>query len=113
MKSKIPQLVSTFFGIGYLKPAPGTWGSFPGLLLGYGAYFFQIQFGLMASLLAYCLLIGFAWIMIDRFETEVQRHDLPEIVIDEVLVSHLLFFSLCLAFLLTSSGLSSLEFSTF
>ncbi|WND02327.1 phosphatidylglycerophosphatase A [Temperatibacter marinus] len=73
---------STFFGIGMIKWAPGTWGSLFGAMAGYGL-----------------ILLGFDWVMllaaslvvtllsvraIDHIEKETGIHDSGEIVIDEV-----------------------------
>jgi phosphatidylglycerophosphatase A len=47
-------IIATVFGIGYLKPAPGTWGSLFGLLLAVVAHpftwFFVLGYGLEAVL---------------------------------------------------------------
>jgi phosphatidylglycerophosphatase A len=49
-KPKFAFAIATVFGIGYLKPAPGTWGSLFGLLLAVIAHpftwFFVLGFGL-------------------------------------------------------------------
>jgi phosphatidylglycerophosphatase A len=53
-KPKFAFTVATVFGIGYLKPAPGTWGSLFGLLLAVVAHpftwFFVLGYGLESVL---------------------------------------------------------------
>src|ERR1700693_2565108 len=53
-KPKFAFFIATVFGIGYLKPAPGTWGSLFGLLLAVVAHpftwFFVLGYGLEAIL---------------------------------------------------------------
>ena len=41
---KLSHLSSTFFGIGLLPLAPGTWGSFAALFLFFGLIYVQISF---------------------------------------------------------------------
>ena len=75
------RIIATFFFVGYLKPAPGTWGSLAALPVGYiiasiGGW----PLLLAASALAYA--VGF-WAT--KIETQGQEsHDPSEIVIDEV-----------------------------
>lgn len=71
----------TFFGAGLLKPAPGTWGSLAGLLV--GIVFIQIA-GLATFLAAIIGITIIGTLSIDRVERESGIHDAPEIVIDEV-----------------------------
>ena len=43
---KFSHLSSTFFGVGLLPMAPGTWGSFVALFLFFGLIYVQISFSL-------------------------------------------------------------------
>ena len=73
--------VATFFGVGYLKPAPGTWGSLAALPVAYGI----LQIGGFWLLLNFTF---FAFISGWHATREITRgnadHDPSYIVIDEV-----------------------------
>ncbi|RDU65626.1 phosphatidylglycerophosphatase A [Helicobacter sp. MIT 14-3879] len=70
----------TLFRVGYFKKAPGTWGSFFGLLLGIPILYFSAF-----SLLLLAALIGIIAIkQIDIYEENTKIHDAKHIVIDEV-----------------------------
>ncbi len=72
----------TFFGSGLIKPAPGTWGSYAALMVG---YILIIQGITLVGLLTATLLITIVSIIaINKIEAETGIHDAPEIVIDEV-----------------------------
>jgi phosphatidylglycerophosphatase A len=81
----VSRLVATFFGVGLLRPAPGTWGSLAALLVAYalsavgGAWLFVAALLLVLPLAVWC--IGRE---VDRFGPEIGHHDPPWIVIDEV-----------------------------
>jgi len=75
------RLIATFVYVGYLKPAPGTWGSLAALP---AAYLIALIGGwpliILMAILAY-----FAGLWATRAETEGKaNHDPSEIVIDEV-----------------------------
>ena len=75
------KLISTFFYIGYLRPAPGTWGSLIALIISFGI----IQHsGIL--LLIITILFGFfiGWIAVAKQTLNKRIHDPSEIVIDEV-----------------------------
>ena len=79
---KFSHLSSTFFGIGLLPMAPGTWGSFAALFLFFGLIYVQISF-----LFYFLLFIFFSIASI--FICEIASKDILEkdhksIVIDEV-----------------------------
>ena len=64
----------TFFGAGLLKPAPGTWGSIAGWIV-----------GLAVLMLAGAALVFFVSLkIVDDYEKRTRSHDNSEIVIDEV-----------------------------
>ncbi|KAB2540752.1 phosphatidylglycerophosphatase [Salipiger aestuarii] len=75
------KLVASFFGVGYLRPAPGTWGSLAALPVGYGILLaggFWLL--LAASVLAFA--IGLA--ATQRVIATGDDHDPSWVVIDEV-----------------------------
>jgi phosphatidylglycerophosphatase A len=79
--------VATFFGAGYLKPGPGTWGSVAAALLwlGVGLSFHPTRVVLFAGLLvgiALAIAVGVPAATI--VELESGRHDPGFVVIDEV-----------------------------
>jgi phosphatidylglycerophosphatase A len=79
--------VSTFFGAGFGKPGPGTWGSVAAVLL-WAAYAFAFQ--PTAHVLLIALLIGIALTLLIGIPAativarESGRHDPQIVVIDEV-----------------------------
>ncbi len=75
------RLIATFFGAGYLRPAPGTWGSLAALP---AAWALHVTGGF--ALLAYGTLLAFVlgWWATERETHGQQDRDPPEIVIDEV-----------------------------
>ena len=75
------QLVATFFYVGYLRPAPGTWGSLAALIIAYGIVQYTGVLGLsIATVLAFAI----GWVAITTQISKTEIHDPPEIVIDEV-----------------------------
>lgn len=75
------KLFVTFFGVGLLKPAPGTWGSIAGVIV---ALPILIFFGVNMLFLASCLLFVISISIINDYEKKCGSHDNSEIVIDEV-----------------------------
>ena len=74
-------LLSTFFYVGYLRPAPGTWGSLVAIIIAYITVKYTGYLGLsFAILLAFVI----GWITITLQASSTGRHDPSEIVIDEV-----------------------------
>lgn len=71
----------SFFYIGFLRPAPGTWGSVAGALI---AYFIYEYLGRETLFLASIALFLFSIKIIDAYEAELKIHDASHIVIDEV-----------------------------
>ena len=79
---KFSHLSSTFFGVGLLPMAPGTWGSFAALFLFFGLIYAQINF-----LLYFLLFIFFSILSIIICEIaskDLEQKDHKTIVIDEV-----------------------------
>lgn len=78
---KAATLIGTVGGIGYLRPAPGTWGSVAALPLAYGLHLLG-GFPLLAlATLVVCFAGYWATAEVTRGQ---DNHDPSEIVIDEV-----------------------------
>ena len=80
--NKFSHLLATFFGIGLLPIAPGTWGSLVGLLLFFCFIYFQLSFFLLVSLLI-CFIV-FSIIICGIVSRDLVEKDHEAIVIDEV-----------------------------
>ena len=99
---KPSHLFATWFGIGLLRPAPGTWGSFAALLIWYFAEFLHPTAHVILP-----IFILFSWLVCSQATKESDSKDHSAIVIDEVagmlvtlsFVSHGITTYLC-AFLL-------------
>ena len=77
--NKPSHLFATFFGIGLLKPAPGTWGSLAAVLLWYFLDFLHSY--------TYIILpafILFSWLVCIKADQDSESKDSSFIVIDEV-----------------------------
>ena len=75
------KLFITFFYSGLLRPAPGTWGSLAGAIVGVGIYhYIGLETLFMASILLFLASIS----IIDSYEAKSGTHDDSSIVIDEV-----------------------------
>lgn len=78
---RLAQLIATVGGVGYLRPAPGTWGSLAALPLGWVIHVIG-GFPLMLIAVVATFLKG---LWATRVMTKgAQNHDPSEIVIDEV-----------------------------
>lgn len=77
----IATLIGTVFGVGYLRPAPGTWGSLAALPLAYGLHRLG-GFPLLA--LATLAVTGVGYWATAVMTQGRDNHDPSEIVIDEV-----------------------------
>ncbi len=74
-------LLATWFGSGYIKPAPGTWGTLAGLPFAWIILqYYSPLFLIIAALLLFPVGVWAA----DRFDRITNGHDASEIVIDEV-----------------------------
>ena len=79
---KFSHLSATFFGVGLLPFAPGTWGSFVALILFFGFIYFQVSF---FNFFFIFLLFSLASIVICEIATkDLLERDHKVIVIDEV-----------------------------
>lgn len=81
MKTWLARAIGTVFGVGYLRPAPGTWGSLAALPLGWALH----QLGgfsllILATGAVFILGLGVTDVLIRGRDD----HDPSEIVIDEV-----------------------------
>lgn len=73
-------LLATWFGSGYLKPAPGTWGTAAALPVAWVLIEYTGTIGLLAATVAtFCIGVWAA----NVFDAESGGHDSSEIVIDE------------------------------
>ena len=81
--SSIAYWFSVWFGVGLIRPAPGSWGSLAALLLTLGyVTILGHSYWILAALIALITLAG-VW-AINHIEQQCGVHDAPEIVIDEV-----------------------------
>ncbi|MCE8009845.1 phosphatidylglycerophosphatase A [Aestuariivita sp.] len=74
-------MIATVFGIGHLRPAPGTWGSLVALPVAWGLHMLG-GFALLAAATVMAFLLG--WWATAVATRGSQEHDPSEIVIDEV-----------------------------
>lgn len=75
------KLIATFFYTGYLRPAPGTWGSLAAIPV---AYLIASAGGWMALALAAFAAFAVGYWATLRETAGAENHDPSEIVIDEV-----------------------------
>ncbi len=75
------KLIATFFGIGYLRPAPGTWGSLAALPVAYAVLSIG-GFWLLVNLTFFVFMSG--WIATRELTRGQEDHDPSYIVVDEV-----------------------------
>ena len=89
-------LLPTFFYIGFLRPAPGTWGSLAGII---SAYFLLglTNFSTFCFLLILTIVFGFQ--TTKRYlENNPEKSDPSEVVIDEVIGQWITILPLVYAF---------------
>lgn len=75
------KLFLTFFYLGLIKPAPGTWGSIGGAICGYFIYQYISATTLFLASILLCLV---SINIINDYEKKIKIHDASFIVIDEV-----------------------------
>ena len=80
---KLNKFISTFFYIGFLRPAPGTWGSIAGIILAF-ILLITTDFFFFCLILLFTILIGF-WSTKNYIEENSEESDPSEVVIDEVI----------------------------
>ena len=79
----LDKLISSFFYVGFLRPAPGTWGSIVGIILAY-ILLKTITFMTFCLLLLFVILIGF-WSTKKYIRKNSEKSDPAEVVVDEVI----------------------------
>ena len=80
---KLNKFISTFFYVGFLRPAPGTWGSIAGIILAF-ILLITTDFFSFCIILLSTILIGF-WSTKNYIEENPEKSDPSEVVIDEVI----------------------------
>ena len=73
--------IATIFGIGYLRPAPGTWGSLFALIL---AILLVKIFGIIGFIFALLSISAFGWWATSVYLKQIETEDPSEVVIDEL-----------------------------
>ena len=76
---KPSHLFATWFGVGLIRPAPGTWGSLAAILLWYFAEFLHSSIHIVLP-----IFILFSWLVCSLSSQDSQSKDHSSIVIDEV-----------------------------
>jgi len=72
-------LFATWFGVGLMRPAPGTWGSLAALLIWYFADFLHSSIHIILP-----VFILFSWLICSQASQDSDSKDHSSIVIDEV-----------------------------
>lgn len=73
--------LASWFGCGFISPAPGTWGSLGGLAAGIPVLWMLGLWGLVAGI----IIVSFAGLWAaEKFDRDLGTHDSKMIVIDEV-----------------------------
>ena len=80
---KLNKLISTFFYTGFLRPAPGTWGSIAGMILAF-ILLNTIDLFTFCLILLFTTLVGF-WATKHYIQHNSEKSDPSEVVIDEVI----------------------------
>ena len=80
---KLNKLISTFFYTGFLRPAPGTWGSVAGIIVAF-ILLNTIDLFTFCLILLFMILVGF-WTTKYYIEHNSEKSDPSEVVIDEVI----------------------------
>ena len=80
---KLNKLISTFFYTGFLRPAPGTWGSVAGIILAF-ILLNAIELFTFCLILLFTTLVGF-WATKHYIQHNSEKSDPSEVVIDEVI----------------------------
>ena len=80
---KLNKFISTFFYTGFLRPAPGTWGSVAGMILAF-ILLNTIDLFTFCLILLFTTLVGF-WATKHYIQHNSEKSDPSEVVIDEVI----------------------------
>ena len=73
--------IATIFGLGYLRPAPGTWGSLFAIIL---AILIVEIFGVIGFIFALLSISIFGWWATSVYLKQIKTKDPSEVVIDEL-----------------------------
>ena len=73
--------IATIFGIGYLRPAPGTWGSLFAIIL---AILIVEIFGVIGFIFALLSISALGWWATSVYLKQIKTKDPSEVVIDEL-----------------------------
>jgi phosphatidylglycerophosphatase A len=111
MKNFTKLLVSIFF-IGYIKFAPGTWGSLASLFLMY-IFFNVLVLPLITLTIIFFFLFFFSNYLINYFSSITNTHDSKHIVIDELLGIFTIFLFYDLIFIYSDTTTYILIFLIF
>lgn len=82
MKARFATVIVRVFGIGNAPVSPGTFGSLPGLVVGYALQVYVGSPLVIALVLA--ALVGLSYWCIDVYEKSLGVHDDQRVVVDEV-----------------------------
>ena len=81
--AKLNKFISTFFYVGFLRPAPGTWGSIAGIILAF-TLLSTMGFSTFLIIVLFTTIIGF-WSTKNYIQDSSEKSDPSEVVIDEVI----------------------------
>ena len=81
--AKLHKFISTFFYVGFLRPAPGTWGSISAIILAY-ILLIKVGFFTFFIILIFTMIIGF-WSTKNYIKNSSEKSDPSEVIIDEVI----------------------------
>ena len=99
------RLIATFFGVGLLRPAPGTWGSLAALPVAYGI----LSLGGFWLLLNFTIFAFISGYMATQAVTKGQEdHDPSYVVIDEVVGQWIALFPVAYGAMAMGAELSKL-----
>jgi phosphatidylglycerophosphatase A len=98
-------LITTFFYIGHLRPAPGTWGSLAAIPVAWGLH---ILGGWPLLVLATVLIFALGWWATALDTKGKEDHDPSEIVIDEVVGQWIAFWVVSIGASHTGAPLTAL-----
>jgi phosphatidylglycerophosphatase A len=99
------RLIATFFGVGYLRPAPGTWGSLAALPVAYAVLSFG-GFWLLLNLTFFVFMSG--WIATREMTRGQADPDPSHIVVDEVVGQWIALFPVAYGAMMMSADLLAL-----
>ncbi len=77
----LARMIATVLGVGYLRPAPGTWGSLVSLPYG---WLLHVIGGFPLLMLGVIVAFFKGWWATSKMTADAQDHDPSEIVVDEL-----------------------------